>query len=316
MFREDVVVGKLAERQHGVFRRDQAFRAGLSRDAIMRRLKAGAWIREYHGVYRLVGSILPWEGRALAACWAGGPGGAASHRCAARFWDLPGGRDGVIEVVCARWRRKQHEGLIVHETVVLDRWDIRTVDGVPVTSPERTLLDLGGVVSPTLLEMAVDGAIRHRLVTRATLRTVLARLGRSGRNGAGVLRQVLDLQPTKGGARESPMETRLLQVLRRCGLPDPTPQYEVYDRGLFIARVDAAYPQWRIAIEYESIEHHAGSSALVRDSARRNRLIAARWQPITATVADIRAGGAALATAIRAAAHSSGVRNGARSAPF
>jgi hypothetical protein len=299
--REELLTTELADRQHGVFRRDQARSAGLSPRAIGRLVDQRAWVTVYAGVYRVAGAPLSWNGGLLAACWAGGPRGVASHRSAAKLLDLPGGRAPMLEITCPRWRRKRHDGLIVHETRALDRWDIRIVDGIPSTSPERTLLDLGAVFGFGIVEMAVDAALRRELVTHKTLWAMLRRLGRQGRNGAGVLRAVLRRKDPKLRVSESHMETRLVQVLRRRGLPEPVPQLEIYDgRGLFVARVDAGYPQWRVAVEYESIEHHAGSQAMLRDSARRNRLIAAGWHPVTATVDDVRSGGYLLAEAIRA----------------
>ena len=87
------------------------------------------------------------------------------------------------------------------------------------------------------------------------------------------------------------MEMRLLQVIRAYGLPEPVTQYEIFDHGRFVARVDAAYPDLRVALEYESVEWHTGKAALVRDSARRNAVVAAGWLPVAVTVDDLRTGG-------------------------
>ena len=87
------------------------------------------------------------------------------------------------------------------------------------------------------------------------------------------------------------METKLKQLLRRQGLPTPEFQYEIWHRGQFIARVDAAYPEHRIAIEYDSYEFHAGNRAIDRDSERRARLSRIDWETITFTAAALRANG-------------------------
>ncbi len=84
------------------------------------------------------------------------------------------------------------------------------------------------------------------------------------------------------------METKLKQLLRRNGLPTPVFQYEIWHNGRFIARVDAAYPEHRIAIEYDSYEHHTGKQAIDRDSDRRARLQRIDWETITFTAASIR----------------------------
>jgi very-short-patch-repair endonuclease len=113
---------------------------------------------------------------------------------------------------------------------------------------------------------------------------------------------VLDAHAPVRGLPESEAETLLLQVLRVNGLPRPVLQYAIFDGSTFVARVDAAYPAMKIAIEYDSYEHHTGRLALVRDSARRNRLVSLGWAPITATAVDLKNGGSVLAAAIRATA--------------
>ncbi len=96
------------------------------------------------------------------------------------------------------------------------------------------------------------------------------------------------------------METRLLQMLRQNGLPDPVPQYEIYLGTRFVARVDFAYPDWRVAIEYESYQEHTGKAALIRDNPRRNAIISAQWKPIGVTPEDVRTGGQRVCAEIRA----------------
>ncbi len=68
--------------------------------------------------------------------------------------------------------------------------------------------------------------------------------------------------------------------------------------GDSFARVDLAYPEEKVAIEYDSYEHHTGRDALVRDSARRNRIMAAGWQLFVATAPDLATGATTLCAAI------------------
>jgi very-short-patch-repair endonuclease len=100
----------------------------------------------------------------------------------------------------------------------------------------------------------------------------------------------------------SEAESRLLRLLERQGLPRPAVQYEIRAAdGSLVARVDFAYPDLRIAIEYDSYEHHLAKAALVRDGARRNAVASLGWLPITATAADLRDGARRLAADIRRA---------------
>jgi hypothetical protein len=295
----DDAVRTITARQHGMFELGQLAGLGVTRSTREYRLKAGTWLSMYDGVYRLAGVPPSWEGDVLAACWAGGPDAVASHRTAAALWNLPGRQRRPIEILCRRWRRSQSGGLLVHETTALDPRDADTIDGIPVSSVARTLLVLGAVCGRLTVEMAIDNALRRDRVALADLREVLQRLGRSGRNGAGVLRSILDERGDRAPT-DSEMETLLLDVLRRNGLPAPALQFVVTDRAGFIATVDAAYPDTKVAIEYESYEHHIGRIPLVRDSARRNQLIAAGWIVITATAVDLQTGGRELCRAIRA----------------
>ncbi len=93
----------------------------------------------------------------------------------------------------------------------------------------------------------------------------------------------------------------MLQVIRARGLPEPARQFVVYHRGRKLGTVDLAYPDARIAIEYDSDEFHTGRVATSRDSERRHRMIVAGWLPVTAVNSDLRSGGALLCSALRAA---------------
>ena len=297
----DVRLLSFAAHHHGVFRGAHARLCGLTEKQISGRIALGLWERVYDDAYVVAGAPLTWKGSLLAACWAGGFRAAASHRSAAALWQLAGGRRSIAEITCPRWRRAQHDSLVVHETKALAGIDITEIDGIPVTSPERTLLDLGATCHESVVEMALDAAQHRHLVTRTSVEETLARLGKRGRNGAGTLRRLLAARAQGRRAPESVMETALIRCLRRDDWPDPIPQYEIRTGGVFVARVDAAYPQWRIAIEYVSDEHHSGRRASERDNDRRLRVIAAGWFPVEATLPDLRNGGLQLRAAIQEA---------------
>jgi hypothetical protein len=176
-----------------------------------------------------------------------------SHRSAATVWNVEGGDERLQEIQCLRWRRPKEPGLIVHESKALDARDVTVVDAIPVTTIERTLLDLGAVRHPLTVERAVETALRRELTTLPDLRSTMRRLGRRGRNGVGVLRRIIDERD----------------------------------------------PDLRIALEYESLAWHKGKEALIRDSARRNAVVAAGWLPISVTVEDLRTGGQRVCAQIR-----------------
>jgi hypothetical protein len=97
------------------------------------------------------------------------------------------------------------------------------------------------------------------------------------------------------------METRLLWLLRQLGFPTPVPQYEVWVHGQFYGRLDAAYPDQRVGLEYQSYEHHSGKLALDRDNARRRKFTSIRWEVVEVTAEDLRNRGMHLAPTLWAA---------------
>jgi G:T-mismatch repair DNA endonuclease (very short patch repair protein) len=89
------------------------------------------------------------------------------------------------------------------------------------------------------------------------------------------------------GLAESPQESRLRLLLHRAGLPAPIAQFRIFDDGGFLARVDFAYPELRLAIEYDGL-WHAEPGQFAKDRRRLNRLSAAGWRVIFVTAADLR----------------------------
>lgn len=295
MRKEDHELAELSEAHHGVFTAGDAAEVGFDPDERAYRIRTSRWLTIHSGVYRFPGAPLPHRGSLLAACRAGGAEARVSHRSAAWLWDLPGARDDLIEITTPRWRRAQHPGLVVHETKPLRSDDHTTLDGIPVTTVARTLLDLGAVCPPPVVEMALERALRRELVTLTELNDVVEALGRRGRNGVGVLRDLVAVRDPRSAPTESEMETLLRRVLGRHGLPTPVAQFVIRDGTRFVARVDFAYPEQRIAIEYDSLDHHMGREAHIRDNARRNEIVRLDWTLVVATVEDVRTGGHALA---------------------
>ncbi|HEY3671703.1 MAG TPA: type IV toxin-antitoxin system AbiEi family antitoxin domain-containing protein [Acidimicrobiia bacterium] len=300
---KDRAVADLAARQHGRFTAAQARGLGFDDHHREYRVRSGRWESPHPGVYRIAGMPETWHGSVLECCWAVHGIATASHRSAAALWDLPGARRDLVEITCARWHRGFVPGLVVHETKSLWAEDLEEIDGIPVTGIEQTLLGLAAV-SPAVLEMALDRALHRKLTTRARLDAFVGAKGARGRNGIGVLRRLVVAHDPFAGVPESAMETRLKQLLRRHGLPTPEFQYVIRHQDQFIARVDAAYPELRIAIEFDSYEHHTGKDALVRDTDRRNRLLQIRWQSIAFTAADLRRNGGPAIEALVAARRS------------
>jgi very-short-patch-repair endonuclease len=296
----DDALSELATKQHGIFSARQIADLGYTHAARQARLTAGRWELLYDGVYRIGGAPRTWRGDLLAACLASPEPAAASHRSAAALEELPAGRTDSIEIMCKRWRRTRHGGLVVHESLVIEDEDLASVDGIPCTSTARTLFDLARKLSPTMLDANIDAALRRGLVTVDELRRTSTRLATKGRPGGLKFRTSVSARTRTTVLPESVPERVLADLLVRQGLPAPLHQFVVRDdAGAFVARVDLAYPEWRIVIEYDSVEHHTGTAAHIRDSKRRDAIGDLGYSVITATSADLKDRGGRVAASVR-----------------
>lgn len=80
---------------------------------------------------------------------------------------------------------------------------------------------------------------------------------------------------------ESPEESRLRLVLHRAGLPEPRLQHEIYTpSGLLIARMDLAFPDHLVAVEYDGRGHAESAEQFQRDADRWDAIRAAGWQHV------------------------------------
>ena len=287
----DRVLSGLASKQHAVFTRHDTDAIGFTRRQRDLRVERGVWVEPFEGIYRIAGAPRTWWADLLCAVFAGCDGTVASHRSATAVYELPGGDRRLQELLCRRWNRAHWQRLVLHETLALSDEDIKVVDSIPITTVERTLLDLGAVRGFETVERAVEEALRRELTTLDDLDATLRRLARKGRRGAGVLRRILETRTPHRALTGNDIEMRMLQVLRANGLPEPVPQFVVWHHGRFIAQVDAAYVEWRIALEYDSYAWHSDRPARIRDNARRNALINIDWAPISVIWEDLESGG-------------------------
>ncbi len=294
----DEHVAALARRQHGLVTLAQLDEIGITRRQRQWRLRTGRWESPYTGVYRIAGIPPSWRSDLLAACLAGE--GVASHRSAAAVWELPGAHLDRVEIITERWEREQHAGLVVHESLRLDDFDKAVVDGIPTTTIARTIFDLCRVRSEVVVDMAIDRALARGQIDHSGLVATESRLATRGRPGAAKFHRIVARRSEGAPTPESAAERQLARALVDQGLPEPEVQFVVRDTdGRLVARCDLAYPQWRIVIEYDSVQEHTGRGALLRDSARRNAIAALGFTPVVATVDDLNNHAVRLASIVR-----------------
>jgi hypothetical protein len=145
-----------------------------------------------------------------------------------------------------------------------------------------TAVDIARFASGDEAVVLLDHLVREGLIELAALRADLA--DREPCRGLARARRAAHLADGLAGSQQ---ETRLRLLLLRGGLPPPVAQYVVRDDGGFAGRVDFAYPDLRLAIEYDGL-YHAGTRTFFADRRRLDRLTAAGWTVIHVTAEDMR----------------------------
>jgi hypothetical protein len=144
----DRAVAELAARQYALVTTTQIYEAGFSDEQLRRRERSGQLVPVLRGVHRVGGAPTSFEQRLLAHVLAGGPGAGASHTAAARLWELPGFSDDYIEVSKPRGRSQRIANGRIHGSLWLPDHHLAAVEGIPATTPARTIFDLAGWVHP------------------------------------------------------------------------------------------------------------------------------------------------------------------------
>ncbi len=271
----DRAIQRSAQPQHDVVTRAQLTRFGVSRDAVTHRLRTQRLHRVHHGVFAVGRPSLTARGRQIAAVLAYGPTAVLSHRSAGALWELLTTSQTVVDVTVPGTSRRGQKHIRIHRARVLTPEDWTIVDGIPVTSVPRTLLDLAGALSLAALRRAVEQAERSGRLDLAAIGRLLQRTGRH--RGAGKLRRVLAdyVEPVP---LRSELERRFLELVLAAGLPRPRVNSRV--AGL---EVDFFWPQWRLVVELDGRAYHSDPRSFERDRVRDARLQRARCRVLRVT---------------------------------
>jgi very-short-patch-repair endonuclease len=201
------------------------------------------------------------------------------------LWTLSSFEPGPVVLTVPPDRRRQAPGL-VHRAQLLPP-EVTVVDGIPVTTPARTLLDVAATAAREAVEEALDDALRRRLVTVPRLHWHVARWEKSRLPGTAVLRALLRQRDPAHSPPHSVFETKLLRELVKCGLPSPVRQYPIVADGRTVARLDFAYPEVQLGIEADSRRWHSSRLRWEHDRARLNQLMLLGWRIIHVTWSDL-----------------------------
>ena len=219
-----------------------------------------------------------------AAALACGEGAVVSHRSAAALLGLLDRAPVVVDVIGRGRRGREIDGILAHCSPDLQRAETGSVDGIPCTSPARTLVDLGGVVGRRSLRSAFERAAAKKMLD---IDAIEMALGSGGRRGARDLRALVGewkgAAPIAKRARlKSPLEAMVLPILSRRGIPAPRANAPV-DLVDGRIEVDFLWEEQRFVLEADSRGFHGTEIAFERDRRRDRELLRAGYSTLRVT---------------------------------
>jgi very-short-patch-repair endonuclease len=258
----DATLARIARNQHGVVTTAQLTDTGLSTGRISERVAAGRLHRIHRGVYAVGHQRLSNEGTWMAAVLACGDGAVLSHTSAAALWGIrrrarprfgDGHResDAVHVTIPGTPGRAPRRGIALHRSVRLKAADSTLRDGIPVTTPARTLNDLRHLLSPAQFATAV-------------------------RESEFLGLPIGDVPPTDRARTD--LEQLFTAMCRRHRLPKPEVNVKI-DRF----EVDFLWPDRSLVVEVDGWESHRTRSAFEEDRARDARLTLLGYQVVRFT---------------------------------
>lgn len=258
------------ELRRRVFRGTEALDSGLLTPA---QLRSRAWLRIRHDAY--ADSRLDRDHRLL--CHAVGlwlpPHAAIAGPSAAYLLGVTHAAkfsDDVHVVTPPEHRLPALRGLRIHHSLI-EQSEIGAADGIACTDPARTAWDLANWLDLARAVGIIDGLLRLGLIDPMSLRKLAdSRVGRRGAKKAATAFGLAD------GRAESPPESHLRVWLVLAGLPPPVPQHPVVMPDGKTYRLDLAWPEYRVAIEYDG-HWHGAPEQLHADRRRLNQLVGAGW---------------------------------------
>jgi hypothetical protein len=279
----DRAIARLADRQHGVVARAQLLASGVTPAMIETRLVGARLIRLHRGVYAVGHRQLRREGFWLAAVLACGPYAVLSHRDAAALHAIRLTDRTRTDVTVPGRGRHGPPSVDLHRVTSLDARDVTAVNGIPVTTVARTLVDLGEVVPQQALAKALSEAERQG---KLDVTGIEAALGRTrGRHGPGTaaIKAALREHAAHGATlTRSELEDRFVALLDAHDLPRPATN--AYVEGI---EGDAVWPDARLVVELDGWDAHKTRRAFQRDREKGNALLAAGWTVMRFTYRDV-----------------------------
>lgn len=281
-----LAAAELARDQHGIVAHRQLLALGLARRTIARAIELGRLYPVLRGVYGLGHQPSGRHPELRAATLACGEGSLVSHGTAAAllgFWRNPPPRIDVIAPLEAGRKiaaiRRRH----VPFPRSGEAW---LYEGVPCTTPARTIVDVAGLGKEALLRRTIEEAAVRRMLSVPQIDAVL---DGPSRRGARTLLRLLGpwRRYREGMTIRSRQEAKLLPLLSEHGLPVPQVNEKLMI-GPESFEVDFLWRPVRLVVETDSHRFHDNPEAMARDRHRDRVLRGAgfrvwriRWDDLT-----------------------------------
>ena len=249
----------LAEKQHGIITRRDLLSLGFSPAAIAHRIERGRLHRIWRGVYAVGWPELTRHQHWMAAVLACGAGAALSHRSAAALWKIAEEVSGRIDVSVCRLSEHRLDGILARSRPSLEETDLTVREGIPVTNPVQTLIDLATELAPRRVERAVNEADKRDLVNPEQLRMEMK--SHAGEPGVVLLRAILDRDSFR--LSDDELEVIFRPIAAAAGLPQP--DTKAWVNGF---EVDFFWPDLGLVVETDGLRYHRTPSAQARDQIR------------------------------------------------
>jgi very-short-patch-repair endonuclease len=237
------------------------------------------------GIYADASLPVGHRHRCLAVAeWLLPTGGAIAGRSAAFLlgaaWPPP---DERVEIAVPPGTNVRAASVRTHR-VALTGADIRPIGRIPVTTPVRTCWDLAQWLDPVDAVVLLDRMVARRLISVAEI-SEYAR-SRAAQRG---WKRALSVASLVDPGAESPQESRVRVRLVLAGLPRPVTQYVITtEDGRFVARADLAWPEERVAVEYDGLWHAGSTDQIHADRRRLNAVLGADWLVLHITAKRLR----------------------------
>lgn len=271
-----------ASKQGGHITREQLVELGISASAADRRVRSGDFTVVTPGLYRVFASddhVDVIRGAVLAL-----PGVVASHQSAAHLLGFP--RLPKMEPTVTVPSKTTHRfpGVTVRRTDDLEPSYLTSVDRVPVTNVVRTTFDLAGVLAFHEFEAIAESLILAGRMELRHLCRMTEQLSRRGKRGSAAAKDFIEMRAATND-RASTLERRGRALLAADGLPAPIAEHPI--PWSTNRRFDDAYPDSKLAIEWDSLSWHSQQAAMSSDRQRDREAAIHGWVVVRFTWQDV-----------------------------